>query len=103
MSSYTSENSEELKELDWIRVQTKLNDDYKIESLKERMIRKVKENPIIPFGILATTSALSYGLYSFYMGNTKMSQLMMRTRVGAQSFTLLAILGGWLIIGKKNN
>lgn len=50
MSSYTSENSEELKELDWIRVQTKLNDDYKIESLKERMIRKVKENPIIPFG-----------------------------------------------------
>lgn len=37
------------------------------------------------------------------MGNTKMSQLMMRTRVGAQSFTLLAILGGWLIIGKKNN
>ncbi|KAG9428446.1 HIG1 domain family member 2A, mitochondrial [Apis mellifera carnica] len=67
------------------------------------MIRKVKENPIIPFGILATTSALSYGLYSFYMGNTKMSQLMMRTRVGAQSFTLLAILGGWLIIGKKNN
>lgn len=30
---------------------------------------------------------------------------MMRTRVGAQSFTLLAIIGGWIIIDyrRKNN
>ncbi|XP_006608125.1 HIG1 domain family member 2A, mitochondrial [Apis dorsata] len=102
MSPHT-ENPEKLKELDWISVRTKLNDNYKIESIKEKMIRKVRENPIIPLGILATTSALSYGLYSFYMGNTKMSQLMMRARVGAQSFTLLAIIGSWIIIARKNN
>ncbi|PBC25961.1 HIG1 domain family member 2A, mitochondrial [Apis cerana] len=103
MSSRTSNNSEELNELDWIRVRTKLNDEYKFETLREKMMRKVKQNPIIPLGILATTSALCYGIYSFYVGNTKMSQFMMRTRVGAQSFTILAIIGGWIILGRKNN
>lgn len=49
MSSST-ENSKELNELDWIRIRTKLNDDYPSETFKEKMIRKVKENPIIPFG-----------------------------------------------------
>lgn len=48
--SRTSENSKELNELDWISVRAKLNDDYTSETLKEKMIRKVKENPIIPFG-----------------------------------------------------
>lgn len=48
--SRTSNNSEELNELDWIRVRTKLNDEYKFETLREKMMRKVKQNPIIPLG-----------------------------------------------------
>lgn len=45
-------------------------------------------------GCLATFSALSYGLWSFRQGNRKMSQYMMRTRIAAQGFTVLALIIG---------
>lgn len=45
-------------------------------------------------GCLATTLALSYGLWSFRNGKKKMSQYMMRTRVVAQGFTVVAMVLG---------
>lgn len=47
-------------------------------------------------GCFATFCALTYGIYNFRTGNVKMSQYMMRTRVAAQGFTVLAMVGGIL-------
>lgn len=45
-------------------------------------------------GCLATTAALTTGLYNFRTGNRKMSQIMMRTRIAAQGFTVIALIVG---------
>lgn len=43
---------------------------------------------------MGTASALMYGLYCFHRGQSQRSQLMMRTRIAAQGFTVVAILLG---------
>uniref|UniRef100_A0A8C4TAI9 HIG1 hypoxia inducible domain family, member 2A n=1 Tax=Erpetoichthys calabaricus TaxID=27687 RepID=A0A8C4TAI9_ERPCA len=53
-----------------------------------------EENPFVPVGCLATAAALSYGLIAFKRGKTRQSQLLMRTRIAAQGFTVVAILVG---------
>ncbi|KAB0373490.1 hypothetical protein FD755_015149 [Muntiacus reevesi] len=53
------------------------------ESFKEKFIR-----------CLGTAAALTYGLYCFHRGQSQRSQLMMRTRIAAQGFTIVAILVG---------
>lgn len=45
-------------------------------------------------GCLSTVAALVVGLYNFNRGDSKKQQLMMRARVGAQGFTVAALLGG---------
>lgn len=45
-------------------------------------------------GCLATFGALSYGLWSFRQGRRQMSQYMMRLRVAAQGFTIVALMVG---------
>ncbi|XP_067657253.1 HIG1 domain family member 2A, mitochondrial-like [Haliotis asinina] len=67
---------------------------YHDEGLKDKFIRKTKENPFVPIGVAMTTFALSYGLWQMKTGNTRRSQTMMRVRIGAQGFTLFAVLGG---------
>lgn len=47
--------------------------------------------------MLATTIALSFGLYAMRTGNKKKSQLMMRTRIFCQGFTVAAILAGIVV------
>ncbi|XP_044262231.1 HIG1 domain family member 2A, mitochondrial [Tribolium madens] len=79
-------------EFDWIQLQKDIRGGE--ETRKEKLIRKIKENPMIPIGCLATTCALCYGLWSFRTGNRKMSQYMMRTRIVAQGFTVVALIAG---------
>ncbi|RDD40530.1 HIG1 domain family member 2A, mitochondrial [Trichoplax sp. H2] len=67
----------------------------------QKLLRKFKENPFVPLGMLATTVALSYGLVNFRRGDQKMSQMMMRARVGAQGATILAVIGGLLVSGQR--
>ncbi|XP_020034526.1 HIG1 domain family member 2A, mitochondrial [Castor canadensis] len=64
------------------------------EGFKEKFIRKTRENPMVPIGCLGTAAALTYGLYCFHRGHSQRSQLMMRTRIAAQGFTVAAILLG---------
>ncbi|XP_045386611.1 HIG1 domain family member 2A, mitochondrial [Eulemur rufifrons] len=64
------------------------------EGFKEKFLRKTRENPMVPIGCLGTAAALTYGLYSFHRGHSQRSQLMMRTRIAAQGFTVTAILLG---------
>ncbi|KAM4747632.1 HIG1 domain family member 2A, mitochondrial [Rhinophrynus dorsalis] len=71
------------------------------EGFKNKFIRKMKENPFVPIGCLATAGALTYGLISFKQGKTQQSQMMMRTRIGAQGFTVVAILFGVVMAAMK--
>ncbi|XP_066498769.1 HIG1 domain family member 2A, mitochondrial [Hoplias malabaricus] len=64
------------------------------ESFQEKFIRKTKENPFVPIGCLGTAGALMYGLRAFKHGKTRQSQLLMRTRIFAQGFTVVAIIVG---------
>jgi len=52
---------------------------------------------------LATFGALSYGLWSFRQGKRQMSQYMMRLRIAAQGFTVVALIVGIGISATRNN
>lgn len=64
------------------------------ESHKNKFLRKVKENPLVPIGMLATVGALVYGVSNFLIGNQKKQQYAMRGRVVAQGATVIALVGG---------
>ncbi|XP_036097528.1 HIG1 domain family member 2A, mitochondrial isoform X1 [Molossus molossus] len=72
------------------------------ESFKEKFLRKTRENPMVPIGCLGTAAALTYGLYCFHRGQSQRSQLMMRTRIAAQGFTVAAILVGLAVSALKS-
>ncbi|CAO1391194.1 unnamed protein product [Diamesa hyperborea] len=80
-------------ELEWIQMKKEF-DAIQGETGKDKMFRKIKENPMVPIGCLATAGALSFGLYSFKQGERKMSQYMMRARIFAQGFTVVALILG---------
>ncbi|KAL7744395.1 hypothetical protein ACLKA6_001783 [Drosophila palustris] len=82
------------EDLDWVQLRQDLGPVVEIETTKEKLLRKINENPLVPIGCLATTAALTAGLYNFRTGNRKMSQFMMRTRIAAQGFTVLALIVG---------
>ncbi|XP_072252090.1 HIG1 domain family member 2A, mitochondrial [Leuresthes tenuis] len=66
----------------------------KDETFKEKFLRKTKENPFVPLGCLGTAGALMYGLRAFHQGKTRQSQMLMRGRIFAQGFTVVAIIVG---------
>jgi len=51
---------------------------------------------------LATTTALIVGVINFYRGKEKMQQYMMRARVGAQAFTIVSMIAGFILLPKSN-
>ncbi|KAM9311075.1 HIG1 domain family member 2A, mitochondrial [Gastrophryne carolinensis] len=75
------------------------------EEFSSKFMRKVKENPFVPIGCLATAGALTYGLIAFKQGKTRQSQMLMRTRIAAQGFTVAAIMFGVVMatIKSKNS
>ncbi|XP_037938081.1 HIG1 domain family member 2A, mitochondrial [Teleopsis dalmanni] len=91
------------EELEWIQMRRDF-DSLRQETVKEKMLRKIKSNPLVPIGCLATAAALSVGLYNFRTGNRKMSQLMMRARIAAQGFTVIALVTGVVLTyGQKSD
>ncbi|XP_041846274.1 HIG1 domain family member 2A, mitochondrial [Melanotaenia boesemani] len=64
------------------------------ETFKEKFLRKTRENPFVPIGCLGTAGALIYGLRAFHQGKTRQSQMLMRGRIFAQGFTVVAIIVG---------
>ncbi|TRY63597.1 hypothetical protein TCAL_05584 [Tigriopus californicus] len=83
---------------DWVQLRRELNSDKDgvqfMETPKEKLIRKMKENPFVPIGVGMTTFFLTAGLVSFLRRNSSQSQMMMRGRVAAQAFTICALVGG---------
>jgi len=88
-------------ELEWIQLNQELSSkntgsDGKIvqEDFKVKFTRKFKENPLIPIGALLTAGFLAKGLGKFARKDSAGSQNMMRGRIVAQSFTILAMVAG---------
>ncbi|XP_037531298.1 HIG1 domain family member 2A, mitochondrial [Nematolebias whitei] len=75
--------------------------NFKDEGVKEKFIRKTKENPFVPIGCLGTAGMLLYGLRAFHQGKTRQSQLLMRGRILAQGFTVVAVLAGVFVSAFK--
>uniref|UniRef100_A0A182W4H1 HIG1 domain-containing protein n=1 Tax=Anopheles minimus TaxID=112268 RepID=A0A182W4H1_9DIPT len=81
------------EELDWIQMRKDFAGVH-AETTKEKMVRKINENPLVPIGCAATLTALGFGLWNFRQGRSQMSQYMMRARILAQGFTVLALIIG---------
>ncbi|XP_077434151.1 HIG1 domain family member 2A, mitochondrial [Vanacampus margaritifer] len=75
---------------------------YHNEAPNERTMRKMKDNPIIPIGCLATAGVLMFGLRSFLQGKSRQSQMLMRGRIFAQGFTVTALVVGVIASGLKS-
>uniref|UniRef100_A0A336LYT3 CSON003966 protein n=1 Tax=Culicoides sonorensis TaxID=179676 RepID=A0A336LYT3_CULSO len=89
-------------ELEWIQMVRDMDSLPKPETQREKFIRKFNQNPFVPIGCLMTAGALTYGLWSFRQGRYKTSQYMMRARIGAQGFTVAALILGVLYgVAKK--
>ncbi|CAB4419276.1 unnamed protein product [Rhizophagus irregularis] len=65
----------------------------KYESLNRRIIRKFKEQPLIPLGMFATVFALVGATIGFTRGDSTTMQRFLRFRVAAQGFTVVALAG----------
>ena len=60
-----------------------------------------KFNPFVPIGLAATVFFLGNGLRHMVNKNAVKSQIMMRGRVMAQSFTVIALVGGMYYEAEK--
>ncbi|KAG9490616.1 HIG1 domain family member 2A, mitochondrial [Eleutherodactylus coqui] len=63
------------------------------EEVGNKFVRKVKENPIVPLGLLATAGVLGYGLINFKDGKSQKSQAIMRARIISQGLTVAILMG----------
>jgi len=72
---------------------------YKEITFTQKASAKAKQNPLIPIGLLATVAALTLGLRAVSRGDKWQSQMMMRARIGAQGFTILAVLASIMYAG----
>ncbi|KAG8033964.1 hypothetical protein G9C98_008445 [Cotesia typhae] len=80
-------------DVDWVQLRIDMG-SMDEEDFKTKFKRKIFDNPLVPLGAGATTIALLTGLGYLRIGNSAMQQIMMRSRVSAQGFTVaVALLG----------
>ncbi|XP_037537701.1 HIG1 domain family member 1A, mitochondrial [Nematolebias whitei] len=62
-----------------------------------KLVRKIKENPFVPFGLAGCVAIVGHQLYKMKTrGNTKMSVHLIHMRVAAQGFVVGAMTIGVL-------
>lgn len=91
-------------EYEWMKIKADMERERSelAETGGSRISRVFMTNPFVPIGCLSTVAALLVGLKNFYKGDHKRQQVMMRARVGAQGFTVFALLGGVFYHAFKN-
>lgn len=70
---------------------------------RSHIVKKLQDNLLVPFGLLATTACLTMGLVSLKRGDSARQQLFMRGRVGFQMFTLAAMVFGVILTTRKKS
>lgn len=66
------------------------------------MVDLAKQNPLVPIGLFATIGFLTNGFRQMIKGDVVQQQYMMRGRVAAQGFTVMALVGGMLIAQRRS-
>ncbi|CAB3376447.1 Hypothetical predicted protein [Cloeon dipterum] len=94
-----SKDDDYTSEFDWIQIRQKIENYENIqeETFTSKLKRKFGENPLVPIGAFATMGALTIGLWNFRLGKKRMSQNMMRLRIAAQGFTVVALVSGMFL------
>eukprot|EP00088_Acartia_fossae_P071289 TRINITY_DN9758_c0_g1_i1.p1 TRINITY_DN9758_c0_g1~~TRINITY_DN9758_c0_g1_i1.p1 ORF type:complete len:145 (+),score=44.23 TRINITY_DN9758_c0_g1_i1:30-464(+) len=95
-------------EMEWVELNQQLarmkkmdgSNEYQ-ETQKQKIQRKLMENPFVPIGALMTTGCLFMGLYKFVRKDMAGSQTMMRGRIAAQGMTVIACMIGVTLEFKK--
>lgn len=70
------------------------NPEFFEEGRAGKLWRKIRQEPLIPLGILATCYALYQASRSIRKGNSTQTNKMFRARIYAQGFTLVAVVAG---------
>ncbi|KAI0190815.1 mitochondrial hypoxia responsive domain-containing protein [Astrocystis sublimbata] len=74
------------------------HEDYQ-ESAMQKMGRKLREEPLVPLGTGLTCLALFNAWRAMRRGDSAAVQRMFRARIGAQAFTVVAIVAGGAYYG----
>ncbi|KAA8894882.1 hypoxia induced protein conserved region-domain-containing protein, partial [Sphaerosporella brunnea] len=70
------------------------NPDFYEENRLAKLWRRLKEEPLIPIGCLATSYALYKATRSIRSGNKEATNKFFRMRIYGQAFTLAAMIAG---------
>ncbi|EAQ83017.1 hypothetical protein CHGG_10835 [Chaetomium globosum CBS 148.51] len=77
--------------------------DFYNESGSQKIIRKLKEEPLVPIGCILTIAAFTNAYRAMRRGDHHKVQRMFRARVAAQGFTVLAMVGGGMYYAEDRN
>ncbi|KAL2134317.1 hypothetical protein VTI74DRAFT_514 [Chaetomium olivicolor] len=70
------------------------NEDFYNESGFQKVLRRLKEEPLVPIGCILTVAAFTNAYRAMRRGDHNKVQRMFRARVAAQGFTVLAMVAG---------
>ncbi|KAK0724738.1 hypoxia induced protein conserved region-domain-containing protein [Lasiosphaeris hirsuta] len=79
------------------------NDDFYNESGFQKVLRRIKEEPLVPIGCLLTVAAFTNAYRAMRRGDHNQVQRMFRARVAAQAFTVVAIVAGGMYYSADRN
>jgi len=79
------------------------NEDFYNESGFQKVIRKIKEEPLVPIGCILTVAAFTNAYRAMRRGDHQRVQRMFRARVAAQAFTVLAMVAGGIYYAEDRN
>jgi hypothetical protein len=71
-----------------------LSSDFYNERPLQKVVRKLKEEPLVPIGCLLTVAAFTNAYLAMRKGDHARVQTFFRARVAAQGFTVLAMVAG---------
>ncbi|POR32396.1 Respiratory supercomplex factor 1, mitochondrial [Tolypocladium paradoxum] len=70
------------------------NQDFYNERPMQKVVRKIKEEPLVPLGIGLTVFAFVNAYRALRRGDSQQANKMFRARVAAQGFTVIAMVAG---------
>ncbi|GAB1317315.1 Respiratory supercomplex factor 1, mitochondrial [Madurella fahalii] len=79
------------------------NEEFYNESARQKLARKLKEEPLVPFGALLTVAAFTSAYRASRKGDHHKVQRMFRARVAAQAFTVVAMVAGGAYYAEDRN
>ncbi|PSR88758.1 hypoxia induced protein conserved region-domain-containing protein [Coniella lustricola] len=79
------------------------NEEFYNESGLQKVLRRMKKEPLVPLGCLLTVAAFTNAYRAMRKGDHHQVQRMFRARVLAQGFTIVAMVAGGLYFGAERH